>query len=65
MLLKISRRKNTKWWLLGAENKNQGVLKASNKCNNFVLATMERVFKYGDTKTKHKYYIVLHKYRDA
>lgn len=39
----------------GEENKNQGVVKASTKCKSFVLETIDRVFKYGDTKKiKHK-----------
>lgn len=45
ILLKISKRKNTKWWLVGAENKNHGVLNASSKCSNLVLATIERVLR--------------------
>lgn len=50
MLLKISSRKKTKWWLDGAENRNHGVLNASSKCNSLIAATIDRVFKYGDTK---------------
>lgn len=52
ILLKISKRKNTKWWLVGAENKNHGVLNASSKCNSLVLATIDSVLRYGDTLTR-------------
>lgn len=53
ILLKISSKKKTRWWLVGDENKNHGVLKASNKCKSFVLATIESVFKYGETESKY------------
>ena len=33
MLLKISSKKNTKWWLVALENKNQGVENAWKKQN--------------------------------
>ncbi|KAE9541705.1 hypothetical protein AGLY_003696 [Aphis glycines] len=33
----------------GEENKNHGVVNASTKCNSFVLDTIDKVFKYGDT----------------
>lgn len=52
ILLKISSKKNTKWWLVGAEKRNHGVLNASNKCSNFVLATMDSVLRYGETLTR-------------
>lgn len=45
MLLKISNKKKTKWWFDGAENRNHGVLNASNKCSNLIAATIDRVFK--------------------
>ena len=49
MLLKISSRKNTRWWLLGAEKRNQGVVKASSRCSSLVADTIDNVFRYGDT----------------
>lgn len=55
ILLNISNKKNTRWLADGEENKNHGVVNASTKCNNFVLDTIDKVFKYGDTvKKKHK-----------
>lgn len=54
MLLNISRRKKTRWWFVGEEKRNQGVLKASSKCSSLVLATILKVFKYGDTEKKSK-----------
>ena len=32
ILLNISSRKNTRWWLLGVDKRNHGVENASNKC---------------------------------
>lgn len=52
ILLKISSRKKTKWWLAGAEYRNHGVEKASSRCSNLMLATIESVFKYGETLTR-------------
>lgn len=52
ILLKISSRKNTKWWLVTAEKRNHGVLNASKRCSSFVLATMDKVLRYGETLTR-------------
>jgi len=52
ILLNISNKKNTRWLADGEENKNHGVVNASTKCNNFVLDTIDKVFKYGDTVKK-------------
>ena len=41
MLLNISKRKNTRWWLLGVERRNQGVLKASSKCISLHAAIID------------------------
>lgn len=65
MLLNISSRKNTKWWLDGAENRNHGVLNASNKCNNFTAATIDNVFKYGETGDQKKKESILATRRDT
>jgi hypothetical protein len=36
----------------GEENKNHGVVNASTKCKSFVLDTIDKVFKYGETINK-------------
>lgn len=50
MLLNISIKKKTKWWFVGDENKNHGVLNASTRCTNLFAVTIERDFRYGDTE---------------
>ena len=57
ILLNTSNKKNTRWWLAGLENRYQGVENASNKCNSLLAATMDRLFRYGDT-VKKKWQIV-------
>jgi len=52
ILLKISNKKKARWLADGEENKNHGVVNASTKCKSFVLETIDRVFKYGDTVNK-------------
>lgn len=52
ILLKISNKKKARWLADGEENKNHGVVNASTKCKSFVLDTIDRVFKYGDTVNK-------------
>jgi len=52
ILLKISNKKKARWLADGEENKNQGVVNASTKCKSFVLDTIDRVFKYGETVNK-------------
>lgn len=38
---------------MGELKRNQGVLNASSKCSSFVDATIESVFKYGETETRY------------
>ena len=49
MLLKTSSRKKTRWWFWGKEKRNQGVEKASSRWSSLLAATMERLFRYGET----------------
>ena len=49
MLLKTSSRKKTRWWFWGAEKRNQGVEKASSRWSSLLAATMDRLFRYGET----------------
>jgi len=48
----------------GEENKNHGVVNASTKCKSFVLDTIDRVFKYGDTVKKNTIQIMT-KYKNG
>lgn len=52
MLLKTSRRKNTRWWFVGEENRNHGVEKASTRWRSLLAATMESDLRYGDTEIR-------------
>lgn len=52
MLLKTSSRKKTRWWFWGEEKRNQGVEKASRRWSSLFAATMDRLFRYGETAGK-------------
>lgn len=48
-MLKTSSRKKTRWWFWGEEKRNQGVEKASRRWSSLLAATMDRLFRYGET----------------
>lgn len=54
MLLKTSSRKKTRWWFWGEEKRNQGVEKASRRWSSLFAATMDRLFRYGETAGQKK-----------
>ena len=49
ILLNISSKKKTKWWLVGLEKRNQGVLNASNRWRSLHAANIDMDLMYGDT----------------
>ena len=49
ILLNISSKKKTKWWLVGLEKRNQGVLNASNRWRSLHAANIDIDLMYGDT----------------
>lgn len=65
ILLNISNKKKTRWWLVGLANKNHGVEKASSRCRSLLAATIDNDLRYGDTKTQqndiiqYQYYIIV------
>ncbi len=52
MLLKTSSMKKTRWWFWAEEKRNQGVENASSRWSSLLAATMERLFRYGETVNK-------------
>lgn len=54
MLLQTSSRKNTRWLFSGDEKRNKGVEKASMRYSSLEAATIDRLFRYGETEKREK-----------